>query len=169
MSEHVKNILEFAAEEVAVLLEHSRRCAKHQPSFDQLYDPKYRFDGKVPTDQDSPTSDDVDLLRIPWGLSLVADDGVYLISSGLPRDIITPDTRNPENGRSRVAYAKGINPELEVFDTWWDRKRYVCGVDDQVVPIDGEALVTALSASGEVLKIRVSNNGSYITSFSLPK
>lgn len=169
MLKHNTNILEFSAAEVAVLLEHSKRCTTHLPSFEQLYDPKYRIDGKVPADGDSPTSDDVDLSRVPWGLSLVADDGVYLISNGLPRDIVAPDPRNAEYGRSRVVYAKGINPEQEVFETWWDRKRYVCGGDDQVVNIDGEALRTALAASGASLELRVANNGSYITSFSLPK
>jgi hypothetical protein len=60
-------------------------------------------------------------------LVLVHDQGVYLMSGGLPPDLIKP----PEPGRY-VAYARGCNPNIE---GWWDRARDLVGGDDFGEPL----------------------------------
>lgn len=52
-------------------------------------------------------------------VSLVADQGIYLINIGHPKT---------------VAYAKGLNPKVDQFDDWWERKhRIMGGGDDEVI------------------------------------
>ena len=49
---------------------------------------------------------------------LVGDQGVYLMSNGRP------------GATAPVAYATGINPDIDEFDGWWERKRAAYGGDD---------------------------------------
>lgn len=57
------------------------------------------------------------------GLVLVGDDGVYLMSNGLP-----PLPRRDGKPGNRVVYAHGMNPETD--DDWYDTKVAVFGGDD---------------------------------------
>src|ERR1019366_6563875 len=59
------------------------------------------------------------------GLWRVGDDGVYLMSNGLPR-LLQPD--NAE--KAIVAYAQEVNPTTMEFDDWWGMKRASFGGDD---------------------------------------
>ena len=53
---------------------------------------------------------------------LVGDQGVYFCS-----DIM------PEGAEKRVvAYAKGLNPDVDEFESWWEKKRKIYGGDDGV-------------------------------------
>lgn len=61
------------------------------------------------------------------GFLLVGDNGVYLMSTGLP---MLP---NPlKNSAHQVVYAKGCNPDEDPFDCWWNLKRRTFGGDDGV-------------------------------------
>jgi hypothetical protein len=44
-------------------------------------------------------------------LIFVKDQGIYLMSNGLPRDIVAGET-------SFVAYAEGYDPSVETYNTW---------------------------------------------------
>jgi len=54
---------------------------------------------------------------------LAGDQGVYLMSNGEPRD-----TRATAPDRTFVAYARGINPDMDAG--WWEAKRASFGGDD---------------------------------------
>jgi len=61
------------------------------------------------------------------GLLFVHDQGVYLMSNGLPRD--QRDPADPESN-SYVAYAEGCNPNIGDFDDWYGTSRALVGGDD---------------------------------------
>ena len=65
------------------------------------------------------------------GLFFVHDQGVYIMSNGEPKDIITVDGK--EN--TYVAFAQHCNPKTD--EDWWDNSRDLVGGDDfaEVVPI----------------------------------
>lgn len=56
---------------------------------------------------------------------LVHDQGVYLMSNGLPRDLIQG---TQETGSNFVAYAVGCHPDTD--DAWWETSRQLVGGDD---------------------------------------
>lgn len=58
------------------------------------------------------------------GLYLVHDDGVYLMSNGLPRDKL------PGSESSYVVHAKGCSPTKDGRDFCWDNSRALVGGDD---------------------------------------
>ena len=62
---------------------------------------------------------------------LVHDEGVYLMSNGKTRDLISG---NQESGRSFCAYAKGCDPKVD--PDWYDRAHSKVGGDDfaEVLP-----------------------------------
>ena len=69
-------------------------------------------------------------------LLLVHDDGVYLMSNGLPRDFVQ------EKNRCYVAYAENCNPDKD--EDYYENSRYLVGGDDfsEVIPVEnwGELL-----------------------------
>lgn len=150
--------LRFKRSEVKVLLEHAKRCNRHAPTYDQMYDPQYRFDGRSPEEGVLPTSEDVDYTKVPFGLWLVADHGVYLMSNGEPHDIL-------ESEHIRIAYAEGINPDADEFDAWWEAKNAAMGGDDQVVYIEGEDLGRAMTLPGRYFDLMVQTDGQSLTEY----
>lgn len=102
-------ILSFAATEVDRIISHAQRCER----FLQVHD----------TATTKPM------------VVLVGDQGVYLMSNGLPGDMHQPPST------WFVAYAQGMNPGLDA--DWWDTKRAVYGGDDGADALD---LVDALRA-----------------------
>ncbi|MEY9404422.1 hypothetical protein ABIF66_004276 [Bradyrhizobium japonicum] len=85
---------------------------------------------------------------------LVHDQGVYLMSNGLPRDIIKDQS-------SFVAYARGCHPIAN--DDWWETARALVGGDDfgETLPwaremlaiIDGGAEAVTLEFTEQSIKI----------------
>ena len=59
----------------------------------------------------------------------VHDQGVYIMSNGVPRD--AKDPAKPSSG-SYVAYAEGCNPGIGTFDEWYGLSRELVGGDDFV-------------------------------------
>lgn len=74
------------------------------------------------------------------GLLLVHDDGVYLMSNGVPHDTIRRPMRKgkPATDGAFVAYAEGTDPTELDFDEWWETSRELVGGDDFVecLPIE---------------------------------
>jgi hypothetical protein len=60
-------------------------------------------------------------------LLFVHDQGVYVMSNGVPRDFKNP--AKPDDG-SYVAYAEGCNPAIGTFDEWYGMSRELVGGDD---------------------------------------
>lgn len=80
------------------------------------------------------------ICRVPYedriiqkpGLYLVKDRGVYLMSASIER--LTAD----QGTGSLVAYAKGLNPDVDGFDDCWTASNDICGGDDfaELLPLD---------------------------------
>lgn len=70
-------------------------------------------------------------------LFFVHDQGVYLMSNGEPRDIITVDGKET----TYVAYAENCNPNVD--ENWWDNSRDLVGGDDfaETITADRDFLV----------------------------
>ena len=86
---------------VRQLLDHSKAATERSPSYDQLYEGRFRRDGKdVHLDSigsdNFPTADDVDPDQDPGRLVAGGrDQGVYLMSNGKPPLLVDPaDTRH---------------------------------------------------------------------------
>ena len=128
-------ILNFNRQAVAVLLRHAKTALEHSPTFSQLYDAEYRKAGKVPDmmSDPSPTSSDMKPGAVPPGLQLVGDQGVYLMSNGIPNMMADGSVAGPHAvGSRKVVYANEVNPDKLDFDIWWERKRESFGGDDGV-------------------------------------
>lgn len=136
--------LTFKAGEVRRLLGHSKAAKEHRPSYEDLFDPAYHKGGVVKLDANEwPDSGNIDRLRIPAGLQLVGDQGVYLMSNGLPALLEDESTT-----RNVVAYALESDPRSE-FDDWYDAKRSIMGGDDCVITLPAEMFERALALLGD--------------------
>jgi hypothetical protein len=124
--------LHFDLALVRQLLDHSTAANERSSSLEQLYEGRFRRDGKEAdldnlTADNFPTADDVDPAKIPPGLWLVGDQGVYLMSNGRPALLVDAD-----DTRHVVAHAAEANPGTGL-DSWWGVKRAAFGGDDGVV------------------------------------
>lgn len=122
---------------VTRLLAHAEAAIEHTPTYDQLYDPTCLRPG-VQTRH--PTYEDIDRTKIPAGLMLVGDQGVYLMSNGHPG---LPG----ENGVANlVAYAEEADPKTS-SDDWYDVKRTAFGGDDGAEFLSADSIRKALEAT----------------------
>lgn len=148
--------LTFKVSEVRRLVEHSKACKEHRPSYEDLFVPEYHKGGEVKKDEnDWPDSKNIDHCKLPAGLWLVADQGVYLMSNGNPSLLV-------EEGKSTniVAYAAESDPTAgSEFDDWYEAKHSIMGGDDSVttLPITMFDPVLAVSPDDATLKIKVTS------------
>ncbi|MBO1360268.1 DUF3085 domain-containing protein [Acetobacter sacchari] len=122
---------------VSRLLDHSIAASRRKPTFGQSLERKYREPGAP--ERPFPEADDIDQTKIPAGLWLVGDEGVYFVSNGLPA-LMTDD------GKQVVAYADGANPEENPL-TFDEIKRESFGGDDGVEFINLEHVLLGLEAT----------------------
>jgi hypothetical protein len=80
---------------------------------------------------------EIDPAKIPAGLWLVGDQGVYLMSNAAERN-------------EQVAYADQSNPEKMDFDEWWNAKQDIFGADDGVEFLSIEGLRRGLNPGGKI-------------------
>ena len=153
----MKTVLSFNKDEVLLLIKHAKSCNEHSPTYEQMFEGKYRFDGKDldPDKDDWPKADDIDNSKIEACLHLVADQGIYLMSSGLPREIIKGD-------QSRIAYAEGTDPDKD--ENWYENKRQFMGGDDQVINIPMEWFDKLIKAN-KPIKLFVRTKESYVCEY----
>lgn len=85
-------------------------------------------------------------------LLFVHDQGVYVMSNGLPRDV--KDRADKESG-SYVAYADGCNPAIGTFAEWYGRSRELVGGDDFVEVLKLSPFWSAACTEFEELHIEV--------------
>ena len=124
--------LHFDLALVQRLLNHSKAATERRPSLEQLYEGRFRRDGKDAdldniTNANFPIADDVDPTKIPPGLWLVGDQGIYLMSNGRPPLLV-----DPAGTRNLVARVAETDLTSDV-DGWWEVKRAAFGGGDSVV------------------------------------
>lgn len=124
--------LSFNLKDVKELVEHARNSEEHSPTFSQMLDPQYAKDGTPEmTDEEMFKSGHrhVDYKKIPAGLFLVKDSGIYLMSNGHP-GLKLDETRH------KVVYAKGYNPDTD--EDVWEKSRWAVGGDDfsEFIPLE---------------------------------
>ena len=96
------------------LLDHSKAAPERSPICDQLYEGRFRRDGKD-ADLDNlsadnfPTAADVDPMKIPAGPWLVGDHGIYLMSNGQP-----PLRLETGESLNIVAHAPEADPRINL-------------------------------------------------------
>lgn len=114
----------FSIEGVKKIYEHSLANPVFTPTFSQLFEGKYRKDGKdfVATDEKKwPTADDVDNSKLPQMFNLVKDQGAYLMAA-------TEKTLPGEKTKNFVVYCEGCDPNKD--EDWWDFQQRAFGGDD---------------------------------------
>jgi len=143
--------LTFKAGEVRRLMEHSKAAQSHSPSYNDLFNPAFHKGGKVKKKDGWPDKDNLDMSKLPAGLFLVADQGVYLMSNGSPSLLV-------EEGSTRnvVAYAQESDPTSDDED-WYDAKREIMGGDDSVDTLNLAMfeIPLAILSDEDVLRIKV--------------
>jgi hypothetical protein len=102
------------------LLEHSKAAPEHRPLYGQKVTAKP-------------------------GLWLVGDQGVYLMSNGMP------PIKREASERNLVCYADECNPETLPFDEWWSHKQVGFGGDDGIEYLDAASLEKALTGHEDKL------------------
>lgn len=98
-------------------------------------------------------------------LLFVHDQGVYVMSNGIPRD--GKDPADPKSG-SYVAYATGCDPSIGTFDDWYGMSRDLVGGNDfaEVVTVQPDWL--ELCANFSEMRIDVTSDAIEVT-FVKPK
>lgn len=125
--------LEFAAEDVARVVDHALAAKDHQTT---VYGQE-RVSGAA--------------------VMLVGDQGVYLMSNGLPADPLGPEQNASSSGvfRRFVAYAKGCDPNKD--EDFYENKVALFGGDDGVELLPWCENIRALIDAGtQVVRIRLS-------------
>ena len=138
--------LHFDATLVRRLLEHSAAAPARAPTMEQMFKGRFRRDGQdlaadaLPLDA-WPSEADVDSAnnpaKVPAGLWLVGDEGVYIMSNGRPALLVDTGPRH------LTAPAAECDPERDPHG-WWTTKCATFGGDDGVVFLGrafGEALL----------------------------
>jgi hypothetical protein len=93
-------ILNFDLDGVRRLWEHAQSCQTHWPAENQVTVADYLRPGEILPECGIAGADQIDQGKVPAGLVLVHDEGVYLMSNGLPE---LPQGQN-------VVYAAGLGP-----------------------------------------------------------
>jgi hypothetical protein len=151
-------LLTFDADHVLKLLELSERAESRWPSLEQLVVADFwredlASERRAVLDAElkekgfafSARNSDVDGRRVPPGLILVGDQGVYLMSNAPMEHVI--QTLKPQ-GLKHVAYAAEANPDTLSFDEWWSAKRRSFGRDDGAEFLAAESLRPHLRPGG---------------------
>ncbi|MFZ3482178.1 DUF3085 domain-containing protein [Sphingomonas sp. 3-13AW] len=139
-------ILTFLVDDtLRTIVHHARNSPTRRPCYAELYDPACRKDGKEPDGATYPSQDDVDPAKIPAGLWLVKDQGVYLMSPG------EPFLKNRSGDSGMVAYAFEAGPDD------YDMARAIMGGDDGVDKIGLDVFEAAIKLGNPKVFIHVSD------------
>lgn len=149
--------LTFPREKVLALLAHAEAASDRRITMEQTVTPQNWRDD-IPAERRalldaeakeegfafSARREDVDVAKIAPGLILVGDQGVYLMSNGLPG---LPVSERGDN----VAYANEVNPVTMEFNDWWNAKRASFGGDDGAEFMPAEAIRAVLPPDGDLV------------------
>lgn len=142
--------LTFDAEHARALLVISEESTNRRPNFEQLHEPQFWRDDMAPERRAALQKDidengfamdvnidDIDCSKIPAGLWIVGDHGVYLMSNVTSEEAKAAPV-------AHVCYADEVNPEKMPTEEWHDNKVVIFGGDDGVEFISAEELDGAL-------------------------
>lgn len=135
------------------LVDHVKTSPDRSIGSDDLFDPKYHKGGVIKNDENGwPLQDNIDMDKVPPALFLVKDQGVYLMSSGIPN---LKDPKANDENRSLVLYADGLNPEKNEFDDWWNKAIDIMGGDDCCISLEISFFEKALRNKADKVIIAV--------------
>lgn len=129
--------LHFDRDLVSRLLTHTDAATEHSPTVAQLADKAFHREGVT---AQYPAISELDLTKIPAGLWLVGDLGIYLMSNGNPGLVGEKGIGN------LVAYAEEADPNLNP-EGWYDMKLASFGADDGVEFLSADSIRKALEAT----------------------
>ena len=145
----------FNTAHVKILLEASKASHNRIPSLEQIFKPEFWKETMTPHRKKllleeietsnfpfSATLEDVDETKIPAGLWLVGDEGIYLMSNA-PSEEVKLKTQK------HVAYAKEANPEVMNREDCDHAKLAIFGGDDGCDFISIDLIEKVLNASGK--------------------
>ena len=129
-------LLRFKKSEVQVLLDHAKSATSHREPYS--------------SDRNAP----------PASL-LVGDDGIYLMSNGLPTLLADGTTRSASaDSKACIVYAEECNPEMMAFDDWWEAKNESFGGDDGVESLEVESVELGMDFDPEYFVIEMDSEQS---------
>ena len=108
--------LVFDIEGVRRCVRHASRCTRHTPAFADYENPAFYPHNRVPYLVDPQTgaqridSGQIDTQRVPPALWIVKDDGIYIVSNGMPK---MPGEDPAHPSRMFVVYARGFDPDTD--------------------------------------------------------
>lgn len=127
----MKNTLIFNAQEVAELIIESVEATDRIPTWGERLDEGARREGVDVEGTDIEQWDSLAQAAEDFNpdpkLHFVKDSGIYLMSNA--------SNRRSLDGRPKVVYAQGFDPEKVDFEDWWDEARRIVGGDDFVEPL----------------------------------
>ncbi len=145
-------ILTFDKNEVAKLVAHAKAAKTHNPSYEDLFNAAYHRGGVVKEKSGWPDRGNLDDALIPAALHLVKDQGVYLMSNGIP---VLPKSDGKPG--SEVAYAREASPTVMDFDDWYENAGRIMGGDDSVTTLPVEMFVEELKKAASVIRLKVTS------------
>lgn len=143
-------ILTFDLAQVKPLAEHAAAAAEHSPTFGQHFDRKFWKEGVGKLSDEeifARQGEHLDLSKIPAGLLLVKDHGIYLMSNG------HPGLMRGDGEGHQVCYAAGHNPDIN--EDWYDSASHAVGGSDFQEFIDLEWVKLTEEAGRPTLRIKV--------------
>ncbi len=139
--------LVFSLSAVHTLIAHAKAAPAQQATFNDLCDAQLLKPGVKLAHGSFARPEDIDPSKIPPSLLLAKDHGVYLMSAGVPRQLL------PGTDRSVVAYAERLNPEKD--DGWYERAMSICGGDDFTARLPVTMFEELLRLRPKATRIRV--------------
>jgi len=146
--------LRFDLPDVLGLADHACRSVEHRPATVHYHDKRLWINaeaGYTPREIQSMRGRHVDSRKIPPALDLVRDDGIYLMSNGIPVQ------REPCGRSSKVAYADGFDPLND--ERWEEFARAYLGRKDFSLPVPLSWIRRAQSRSSKSLTLIIDGNG----------
>ena len=131
-------ICRFKTSELRPLIEHAKAAAEFDMGYENITDEECAAAGLPPLATRTPKQP---------AILFVHDQGVYLMSNGIPRA-----------GKDHVTYAEGCNPNVGEFDEWYSMSRELVGGDDfvEILPIGDDWLEECDAC--ETFEIDISND-----------
>lgn len=118
-------ILSFDITQARTLVDHAKSSPEHRPTFSQQFEQELWKEGVGPLSDEQifqSKGEHMDPSKIPAGLWLVKDQGVYLMSNG------NPGLKNEDGKGYKVCYAEGMNPKAD--EGWYEAACSAVGGDD---------------------------------------
>lgn len=150
-------ILMFLKVDVQRLIDHAATTTLHEPTYDQLYEPQFHKPGVKIGEDEFPTAEQIDMAKIPPGLFLVKDSGIYLMSNGFPR--------LPTDGKHVVYAQEPYDHTLPSYD--WDAGQRIMGGDDVVIHLALDFLADGMKSDEAYLRLRPNHDKNGLESISM--